>query len=207
MSVTFAGDESGDVSSSFGRGASRFFVVAIVGTSEPDGLRGLLACVRHSAGLAPEFEFSYSGPTSSRLKAQVFASLCDVGLRTWAAVLDKGAVDWKAQKPGGIELYIGVLGAAVRMIPADERETGTLILDEFGSAATVRTRLRRALRMSGAVGFRRLRVSRSRSEDLVQVADLLAGSVYRRCCGLHPGDAEALVCSAATIRELELATK
>jgi hypothetical protein len=46
ITLTFAGDESGDVSFSFGKRASRYFVVAVIATEDPDSLRDLLAAVR-----------------------------------------------------------------------------------------------------------------------------------------------------------------
>jgi len=39
---TLASDESGDVSMSFGRGASRYFVMAMVNTANPNELRNLM---------------------------------------------------------------------------------------------------------------------------------------------------------------------
>jgi hypothetical protein len=37
LTLTFAGDESGDVSFAFDKGASRHFVVAAIATADPDG--------------------------------------------------------------------------------------------------------------------------------------------------------------------------
>ena len=39
---TLAGDEAGDASLNFEKGASRYFVVALVGTQDADGLRSVL---------------------------------------------------------------------------------------------------------------------------------------------------------------------
>lgn len=43
ITLTFAGDEAGDVSFAFDKGASRYFVAAVIATPDPDGLRQLLA--------------------------------------------------------------------------------------------------------------------------------------------------------------------
>ncbi|MBK6430398.1 hypothetical protein [Candidatus Amarolinea dominans] len=65
----------------------------------------------------------------------------------------------------------------IRLIPQDKREGATLILDEFGSAATQRTELRRFMTARSIPrSFKRILVKRSRSEPL-QVADLIAGAV------------------------------
>jgi hypothetical protein len=51
LTFTFAGDESGDGSFNFAKGASRYFVVAVIGTQNPDALRDLLMDVRQRAYL------------------------------------------------------------------------------------------------------------------------------------------------------------
>jgi hypothetical protein len=66
--LTFAGDESGDVSFSFGKGASRYFVLAVIATDEPDALRQTLADIRQKAGLKRTFEFRFHDLTSLRLR-------------------------------------------------------------------------------------------------------------------------------------------
>ena len=48
---TLAGDESGDVSMSFGKGASRNFVIAMLATLHPDQLRSKPEVVRNNANL------------------------------------------------------------------------------------------------------------------------------------------------------------
>ena len=46
LTFTFAGDEAGDFSFNFEKGASRYLVVVVIATSEPDDLRALLATIR-----------------------------------------------------------------------------------------------------------------------------------------------------------------
>ena len=43
ITLTFAGDEAGDVSFNFEKGASRYFVPAFIATRQPDTLRDVLA--------------------------------------------------------------------------------------------------------------------------------------------------------------------
>jgi hypothetical protein len=76
-------------------------------------------------------------------------------------------------------LYFGT--ELIRLIPPDKREGATSILDEFGSATEQRTELRRFMvARSIPRSFKRVLVRRSRSEPLIQVADLVAGAVMRR---------------------------
>ncbi len=52
ITFTFAGDEAGDVSMNFNKGASRYYVPALIGTRTPDILRETLAELRQSLGLS-----------------------------------------------------------------------------------------------------------------------------------------------------------
>ena len=69
----------------------------------------------------------------------------------------------------------------IQLIPAEKREGATLILDEFGSTSQLRTELRRFMSARGIPRhFKRVLARRSRSEPLIQIADLLAGAILRR---------------------------
>ena len=41
LTFTFAGDEAGDFSFDFEKGASRYIVVVVIATTDPDSLRGV----------------------------------------------------------------------------------------------------------------------------------------------------------------------
>lgn len=72
----------------------------------------------------------------------------------------------------------------IRVIPLSLRSGATLVLDQFGSPVTARSEIRRVLRLRDIEpGFRRIQVARSRSEPLVQVADLVAGALTCRMRG------------------------
>ncbi len=67
--------------------------------------------------------------------------------------------------------------------------TLTLILDEFGSPTQVHRELRRVMSIRNIPRqFKRIQIKRSRSESLIQVADLVAGAILRRD---SKGDVEA----------------
>lgn len=88
-----------------------------------------------------------------------------------------------------LDFYVYFVTELIRMIPPEKREGATLILDEFGSAAQVRTELRRFMSARDIPRhFKRVLVKRSRSEPLIQVADLVAGAILRRDT---KGDADA----------------
>lgn len=80
-----------------------------------------------------------------------------------------------------LDFYVYFVTELIRLIPPEKREGATLILDEFGSAERVRTELRRIMLVRDIPRhFKRVLVKRSRSESLIQVADLVAGSILRR---------------------------
>ena len=181
LTFTFAGDEAGDVSFSFDKGASRLFVVAVVATQTPDDLRSRLADVRRAAYLSPTFDFHFNSLASARLRQQVFSALRDAEFEAWAIVVDKTTLPDAFRLMAGIDLYLYFVSELLLQIPAEQCQNATLILDEYGSPKQVRTELRRVMRVRHInPGFRHIFVRRSHSESLIQVADLVAGAILRR---------------------------
>lgn len=179
--LTFAGDESGDISSAFEKGASRYFVVAVIATADADALRKHLADLRHQLNLPATFEFGFNPLTSISLRRRVFESLADADFEGWSVIVDKTTLPDSFRVMRGMDFYLYFVTELIRLIPAEKREGVTLILDEYGSAATLRRELRRFLVARNIPRhFRKIAVKRSRSESLIQVADLVAGVVLRR---------------------------
>ena len=178
---TLAGDESGDVSMTFGKGASRNFVIAMIATQCPDELRHELEVVRKNANLPRNYEFKFHSLTSARLRQDVFMALQQMDFSIWAVIADKTCLPTFFQKMPRIDYYLYFVTELLNTIPTSVLEKSTLILDEFGSPALLRSGLKKMLRLRGvSVGFKRLAISRSRSEPLIQIADLVAGSILHR---------------------------
>ncbi|MBI5823976.1 MAG: hypothetical protein HZB18_08125 [Chloroflexi bacterium] len=55
LTFTFAGDEAGDASLNFEKGASRYFVFAVVATQDADGLRSALGNLRKRENFSQGF--------------------------------------------------------------------------------------------------------------------------------------------------------
>lgn len=181
LTLTFAGDESGDVSFSFDKGASRYFVVAVIATAAPESLRRLLADVRERSGLPAQYEFSFNALSSAPLRRRTFEALAEADFEGWAVVVDKTTLPDSFRVMRRLDFYLYFVTELVRLIPADKREGATLILDEFGSPAQVRTELRRFMTIRDIPRhFKRIQVRRSKSEPLIQAADLVAGAILRR---------------------------
>jgi hypothetical protein len=67
----------------FERGASRHFVIALIGTPEPDFLRQALADVRARSHLRSDFEFKYHWLGSKRLREGVLTALAAADFSAW----------------------------------------------------------------------------------------------------------------------------
>ncbi len=181
LTFTFAGDEAGDVGFGLGRGASRYFVMAVIATSEPDDLRAILEQIRAEADLPAHYEFGFHALTSKSLREDVFGRLSQARFEAWATVADKTRLPDTFRLMSGLEFYLYFVGEAIRLIPSEKRQNSTLILDEFGSASAVRAQLRRVMDVKGIPRrFRHIQVRRSSSEPLIQIADLVAGAILRR---------------------------
>lgn len=181
LTLTLAGDEAGDVSFAFTKGASRYFVVAVVATTDPNALRQTLADLRQNSGLPADYEFSFHALSSAPLRQRVLEALCRVDFESWAIIVDKTSLPDPFKIMRRLDFYLYFVTELIRLIPTSKREGATLILDEFGSAATQRMELRRFMTIRNIPrAFKRILIRRSRSESLIQVADLVAGAILRR---------------------------
>lgn len=181
LTFTFAGDEAGDASLNFEKGASRYLVVAVVATQDADGLRSVLTTLRKREKLSEAFEFHFNSLASAKLREKTMIALRNADFMAWALVVDKTALPFGLRDLSGMGFYLYFVAELINRIPVEYRNKGTLILDEFGSANTALVQLKRTLKLHNIKhGFSRIFFRRSRSEDLIQVADLVAGAILRR---------------------------
>jgi len=181
LTFTFAGDEAGDASFNFGKGASRYFVVAVVATQDADALRSTLVNLRKRENFSEAFEFHSNALTSEKLREKTLISLRDADFMAWAMIVDKTTVSLPLRALSGIDFYLYFVAELIDRIPVEFRQKGTLILDEVGSANTALYKLKRMFKTRDIRHeFSRIFFRRSRSEDLIQVADLVAGAILRR---------------------------
>ena len=178
---TLAGDEAGDASLNFEKGESRYFVVALVGTQDADGLRSVLENLRKREHYAKGFEFHFNALTTKKLREKTLSALQAANFKAWALIVDKTTIPEPLRILDGMDFYLYLVTELIDRIPMKVREKGTLILDEVGSANVALVKLKRMLKVRGIQhGFSRVFFRRSRSEDLIQVADLVAGAILRR---------------------------
>ncbi|MBM3179575.1 MAG: DUF3800 domain-containing protein [Chloroflexi bacterium] len=202
ITFIFAGDEAGDVSLNFEKGASRYFVPVFISTQFPDPLRQTLAEVRQSLGLHEAHEFKFHKMADGVIRNEVFSALARADFQVWALAVDKTRLPKIFETLGSLEIYLHFITELLGMIPAELQENATLILDEFGSTPDLRTELRRAMiKRHMPRLFRRVVVRSSHSESLIQAADLAAGAIMRRDT---QHDSEAFDKIAKKIKRLEV---
>ena len=178
--ITFAGDESGDVSFSFDKGASRYFVFALIATSQPDDIRQALRGLRRQRNLPAQYEFKFHKLSSVALRRAAFTLLNTLDFQATVLYVDKVTLPDSFRVMTGQMFYAFFVSEVIRLIPETEREGATLLLDQFDPSGRAIRELKRTLgRRQIQRGFKRITHVRSRSESLVQVADLVAGTVLR----------------------------
>jgi len=181
LTFTFTGDEAGDASLNFRKGASRYFVVALIGTQDADGLRAVLEDLRERENYAQGFEFHFNALNKKKMRTKVLSALKNAEFKAWALVVDKTTIPDPLRVLDGMDFYLYLVTELINRIPIKTREKSTLILDEVGSANVALVKLKRMFKVRGIRhGFSRIFFRRSRSEDLIQIADLVAGSILRR---------------------------
>ncbi|NWG33969.1 MAG: DUF3800 domain-containing protein [Chloroflexi bacterium] len=146
LTFTFAGDESGDASFDFGKGASRHFVIAMIATSSPDNLRAMLEKTRKELNLAERYEFGFHKLHSEKLRQKIFVSLSQMDFEAWAILVDKTTLGKSFRAMTGLERYLFFVAELIRCIPEEKRFDGTLILDEFGYPNQTKNELKRILK-------------------------------------------------------------
>ena len=202
ITLTFAGDEAGDVGMNFEKGASRYFVPAFISTQAPDDLRQILADLRQKLDLRETHEFKFHKMASAEVRNEVFSALAHARFDAWALIVDKTRLPKIFETTESIEIYTHFITELLNIIPDEMQKDATLILDEFGSTPDLRTELRRAmLKRHMPRLFKRVIVRSSHRESLIQVADLVAGAIMRRD---SQNDSEAFDMISRKIKRLEL---
>jgi len=202
ITLTFAGDEAGDVSLNFEKGASRYFVPAFIATKQPDRLRDMIANLRERLDLSPTHEFKFHRMTSAEIRNEVFQTLIHADFEAWALIVDKTRLPKLFETTESIEIYTHFITELLGIIPTDLQKDATLILDEFGSTPDLRTELRRTMTKRHMPRlFKRVIVRSSHRESLIQIADLVAGAIMRRD---SQNDSEAFDMISRKVKRLEL---
>ncbi len=173
------GDEAGETGFKFERGSSRFFVVAFVFVDDPQPLRERIERLKREMGLSSRYEFKFN-KMSRRFRQAFLAATGDAVFRATVLVVDKQALLRHWQRVGKLAFYVHFVGDLIASVPQREWEGTRLILDRFGQHRETVRQLKRYLRKQGIVGPNQIVAKRSEGEPLIQLADTVAGAVFRR---------------------------
>lgn len=178
---TFAGDESGDTSFSFSKGASRYFVVAMIATDTPDEIRQVMQELKQGLKLPDRYEFKYHKLTSIKMKKIVIQNIIQESFSAWAIIVDKTSLDDSFRFLSAENFYLYFLTELIQRIPIEEQDGATLILDEFGFDQNISSAVRKfSKKRDITIKFKRILSRNSDREPLIQLADLIAGAVAHR---------------------------
>ena len=178
----YAGDEAGDVSFAFAKGASRYFVLVVIRAAAADALDNSFSALVASNRLHDHFEFSFHDLTNPRLRERVMLAMGTWSFSAWTIAVDKTLLPEPFRVMPARSFYAFFLTELARHIPEAERAGSTLVLDEFDRGGRLLADLGKVFKARGiARGFRKISAKRSGSARLIQCADLVAGAVLWRC--------------------------
>lgn len=177
-------DESGDLGFKFGSGSTRFFTVALVVF---DDTEAALTCQRAIEGLQERlslpvrYEFHFHDDSHDRRLA-FLSTVARHDFYCYTFTLDKASPrltgpGFRHRSPG----YKWVCRIALENAASD-LEDATVVIDGSGERKfrrEISTYLRRELNDVQRQHIRRVKISRSSSDPLVQLADYVAGVTNR----------------------------
>ena len=171
------GDESGETGFRFEQGSSRFFVVALVFVDDPQTVRGQIEQLKWELGLSARFEFKFN-KTSRRFRLTFFTMIQNCGFQVKALVVDKRKLSGYWQSLDKLSFYVYFVSDLVTRISPDVLGDTYLILDRFGQHRETIKHFRQSVRKRGLV-LKRIVAKRSEGEPLIQLADMMAGALFR----------------------------
>lgn len=184
------GDEVGDTGLTATEGTSRFFMTVVVLLDDPAPISERIDRLRRELGLPGHVEFKFHR-TSDSYRRSFLAALEPYDFVVRALHVEKPTLPTSFQQMKSREFYAFYFNELFQRIPPDELGQTILVLDQFGGARSTRRELRKRMReRDGQVlFFRKVSLKRSRGDNLLQVADMIGGAIFRE---LTEGDSSFL---------------
>ncbi len=176
-------DESGTTSFKFGAGASRYFVVIMVifdAPADAERVSAAVSALRQKLHLPSDYEFRFSTGSSERVKNEFLQMLLPYNFRYRAIVVDKRQFWQRHRQQAGERLFDYVVAQLLQS--AGGIQNATVFVDQIAVGEFARrfnVYVRQQLRASGAQPIRKFKHVDSRRNNLIQVADMVCGAVYR----------------------------
>ena len=173
------GDETGDLGFAFNRGSSQHFAITLLLTNDPNQIQQRIERLRVTLRQSPQAEFKFH-KMSNNYRHQFLTAISPLPFVAYTLVMDKARLDVSWQRAKDSALYAHCLIELVKRIPNGYLSDTILTLDQFGSLTATKLAIRRELKKLGRRPFKRIHMKRSRGNELIQCADMIAGSVMRQ---------------------------
>lgn len=172
------GDETGDLGFAFERGSSRYFAIALILTNDPDSISLEIQHLRQRLRLSRSAEFRFHD-MSNNFRTQFLKTVRPLPFNAYVLVVDKTELNKRWQKLDNPSLYALFLTELIKHMPSQYFGKIILSLDQFGSIKLTKAAIRREIKRLGIRPLKRINMKRSQGNDLIQCADMVAGSIMR----------------------------
>lgn len=175
-------DEAGDTGFLFKDGASRYFVATIVIFDDPAQAARVdeeINVLRRKLHMPATREFRFSTGSSNHVKTEFLRALLPYSFRYRALVVDKATFQETHPHRPEQQLFEKVVS---HLFGTGDLENVTLVMDRIvGGSFEERlyVALRQYLKENGKKPIRKFKDIKSRHDNLLQVADMICGAVYR----------------------------
>ncbi len=177
-------DEAGDTGFNLGAGASRYFIVTIVIFDTPleaERVSAAVDALREDLRMSSQREFRFSVGSSSQVKTKFLQNVVDYTFRYRAVIVNKASFQ-RAYPQNTRENLLEFIFANLFRADAHIREA-TLVVDRITSGEFEKqfnVFVRRQLKKRGTQPIRKFKHADSQRNNLLQLADMICGAVYRK---------------------------
>jgi hypothetical protein len=177
-------DESGDPGLKLGRGSSSHFVVALVVFHDHEEARAAdarISLLRRELRMPANREFHFN-KCSSEIRSKFMKALAPYNFFFYCLVFDKAAAGERAQALTGREPFYMYACGLVFENARHALNDAVVVLDGSGSRSfrrKLQSYLMRRTNEPGSRSIRSVRMRDSKKDNLLQLADMVAGAVYR----------------------------
>lgn len=175
-------DESGDTGFKFEKGSSRYFVIVLVifeDFLDAEEVSLKIKRLKQKFGWGETTEFKFSG-TSNRFRKRFFETIKECPFRFVALAVDKKKFVEECLQ--GRRFYDYVLAQSFGEL-SNLRGEATVYFDKMVDKSFVlsfNTCFRKIFRGERGLKIKRIKHRRSTSNNLIQLADMISGAVFRK---------------------------
>jgi hypothetical protein len=182
-------DDSGDPGYKFGKGSSNFLVYTACVFEHPEEIQEMvlaIEAVKIQTGLNPNEEIKFT-KSSRRLRLTFLERITLFKFRSISVVLDKR--DLPERRAAAVQQ---IVLQELLLNPSDSLKSAKVFIDGQGSKSDLR-RLRNGIGNYSEIGIQRIREVKfadSRKNNLIQLADMVAGAVHKSFESNNPKDGD-----------------